>query len=146
MLRTNRDYYRASGNQNPRSAEALSRASAESRNPSANYHDLCLRFVRTCFGVPAQQLTAYDAWTANLKPRDLTHGWYNPPAGVPVFWSGGSSGAGHIAISDGKGNCWSSDIKRTGKVDLVPIAEIHAKWGLKYLGWAETLNGTRIFD
>lgn len=146
VSKADKNYYVKLGNRNPRGAAALAEARKQSESGAAGWHDLCLKFVRTCFGVNAQQPTAYAAWTANLKPRDLTHGWYNPPAGVPVFWQGGSSGAGHIAISDGKGNCWSSDIRRTGKVDLVPITEIHAKWGLKFLGWSEVLNGVRIFD
>ena len=62
----------------------------------------------------------------------------------PVFWEGGSASHGHIAISAGNGFCWSTDIRRTGFMDRVPIDEIHAKWGLTLLGWTEDINGVTV--
>jgi cell wall-associated NlpC family hydrolase len=53
-----------------------------------------------------------------------------------VFWTGGSHGFGHVAISLGNGKIASSDILRTGKVDVVPLSMIQQKWGLHYAGWA----------
>lgn len=110
----------------------------------------CLMRVRMCYGIaPAGDFDgdgdadAMDAWErAHFRHRDL-----NPtaiPRGVPVFWSGGSHGHGHVAIATGDGKCWSTDILRPGMFDLVPISDIHAKWGLLLLGWTEDLNGVRV--
>jgi hypothetical protein len=52
---------------------------------------------------------------------------------------------GHVAISTGDGNCFSSDILRTGKVDKVPISKIARSWGKTYKGWSEDINGVRIW-
>lgn len=58
------------------------------------------------------------------------------PAGALLFWRGGSSGHGHVAISDGVGGCWSIDISGPGTVSRVPAGTITSRWGLPYLGWA----------
>src|SRR5690606_16345271 len=39
---------------------------------------------------------------------------------------------------------WSTDIRRRGKVDLVPISEITRKWGYAYLGATKTYVGQSI--
>jgi hypothetical protein len=65
-----------------------------------------------------------------------------------VFWEGGSHGAGHIAITAGRFLritwCRSSDIKRLGWFNRVPIALISRKWGLTLLGTTKDLNGDPI--
>jgi hypothetical protein len=66
------------------------------------------------------------------------------PRGYPVFWSGGSAGHGHIAIAAGDGACWSTDIRRPGYFDRVPIDEIRTAWGLTLLGWTTDLNGEPV--
>lgn len=139
-----KDRLRLRGNKNPKAITSLVNAQLQHVTASQNWHDLCLKFVRTVLGVGAKAPRAIDAW--NAAGSSHQHGYYNPPAGVPVFWSGGSSGAGHIALADGKGNVWSSDIRRSGQVDLVPISEIHAKWGLTLLGWTDTLNGVSVYS
>lgn len=124
---------------------ATGNAAKESLHPSANWSGLCLKFVRTQFGLVGRYPSAYSAWLGAGGAKGVnTHTLLRPPANVPVFWSGGPHGYGHVAIADGQGRVWSTDILRKGKVDLVPLATIHAKWGLKYLGWTETLNGIRV--
>lgn len=136
-----KDKYRLAGNKNARAIEALVRCAAEHAHGAAVWHNLCLAFCNTELGTPHLGGTALEAWTR--AGRAHQHGWYNPPAGVPVFWGGGS---GHVAIADGHGNVWSTDIRRSGLVDLVPIGEIHSKWGKPYLGWADVLNTVRVFN
>jgi hypothetical protein len=103
---------------------------------------LCLAFVRTTFRLPAVESTAIGAWhNAKHKHR----GDKNPPAGVPVFWSGGYSGAGHVAVSLGGGWIVSTDLPYTGHIAKASLSEIHADWGLNYLGWTEDLEGVRIY-
>lgn len=101
----------------------------------------CLRFARTCAGAPGGTHNAVTAWQ-NAKHR---HASAAPPRGSFVFWSGGGRGHGHVAVSDGQGYCWSTDISRPGRVDRFPIAAIVVKWpNLKLLGWAEDINGVRV--
>lgn len=102
----------------------------------------CLKFSRNCAGAPA---AAHDAITAWREADHRHSSGGTPPRGAMVFWSGGSAGHGHIAVSDGGGYVWSTDILRPGKVDRVSLAYLGAKWGnLHLLGWAEDVNGIRI--
>lgn len=106
------------------------------------WHNLCLKRARTLLGVPAKFGSAIAAWNATAKAD--RHPGDHPPRGVPVFWSVGRFG--HVAVSDGGGWCFSTDIKRRGRLDRVPIALIHQRWGATYLGWSETLNGVRVYQ
>jgi hypothetical protein len=63
-----------------------------------------------------------------------------------VYWTGGSQGFGHIAIGTGNGNCWSTDAGGSGVVAKVNIDELTARWGIAFQGWAEDVNGVRVFD
>jgi hypothetical protein len=103
----------------------------------------CLERVRKCYGIGPSAPDAISAWNA-AKTKHPTTDPKKVPRGVPVFWRGGSAGHGHIAIATGDGCCWSTDIKRAGFFDYVPIAQIHEDWGLAFLGWTEDLNGTPI--
>jgi len=104
---------------------------------------------------------AQDAWKAAQRKHP---GDRKPPRGYPVYWLGGSHGDGHEAISAGVpgsrlGNIlrrlfgrenetwvWSTDIRRAGYFDMVPLAYIEEKWGLAYAGWAEDDKGVMIAD
>jgi hypothetical protein len=106
------------------------------------YRHLCLLFVRTRYGVPKRAHTAYRAWyAAHHKHRHDR----NPPAGVPVFWSGGSRRGGHVAISLGHGMIVSTDMPRSGHVGRIRLSTISRRWHLRYLGWTEDLNGVRVY-
>jgi hypothetical protein len=102
---------------------------------------LCLAFVRTMFGLPVREPTAVAAWNSAQyrHPADV-----DPPAGVPVFWSGGVTGAGHVAVSLGGGWIISTDLPAAGYVSEVPLSWVQAQWGLTYLGWTEDLEGVRV--
>jgi hypothetical protein len=104
---------------------------------------MCLSMVVDCFGVQHGVPDAISSWNMSKSK----HHESNPdriPRGVPVFWAGGSAGHGHVAISAGNGMCWSTDIKRNGFFDVVPIEQIHNQWGLTLLGWTSDLNGQRL--
>lgn len=106
---------------------------------------LCLQRVRLCYHVDSKYPDAASAWR-NAAHR---HPQVDPaqiPRGVPVFWTGGSAGHGHIAIATGDGECWSTDILRGGHWDKVPIGLIRRRWGLTLVGWTEDLNGVRVYD
>jgi hypothetical protein len=122
------------------------RAEAEVGHPDQNYTDLCLKFVRTMFGLPANgsNPTAVSTW--DNCPEAQRHPFSDHmPANVPVVWSGGSHGAGHIAVSVGDGNIVSTDISGDGTVSIVKASLIAQKWGLHPLGWIAELEGKRLW-
>jgi hypothetical protein len=101
---------------------------------------MCLKFVRTCYNVPPQYATAAIAWS-KTKYR---HGG-TPPKGVPVWWTGGSRGFGHVAISAGGGFVISTDSGGRGRVGRTSIAHITRAWGQTYRGWTEDINKVRVY-
>lgn len=111
---------------------------------------MCAKWTREKFGLPALgdfdrdgDADAVDMWQACVLKEA---GDRNPPPGVPVFWSGGSKGHGHAAISLGNGMIRTIDRPRSGVVGTVPLGEIERVWGLKYLGWTHDLYGHEIPD
>jgi cell wall-associated NlpC family hydrolase len=109
-------------------------------NPGTGW---CLMFVRLCYGIPPKYADATSAWVG-AQHRHQVSDPQAIPRGYPVFWLGGSSGHGHVAVSAGDGHCWSTDVKRPGMMDRVPIAFIRDHWGLQLVGWAEDLNGVKV--
>lgn len=108
-------------------SQALAKASSTTRWAVG----MCDQFVANMYGFSASGYpTAQDNWLAS---KDKHPGDFNAPAGALMFWSGG---AGHVALSDGKGGIYSTDISGNGTVSHVPATEITQKWGKPYLGWA----------
>lgn len=110
----------------------------------------CAKWTRTMFGVPALgdwdgdgAADAEDMWKA-AKIRN--EGDWTAPAGVPVYWGGGSQDNGHIAVSLGNGMCRSTDAAGAGRVGTVPLDYPVRQWGMPYLGWSEDLYGYVIPD
>jgi hypothetical protein len=67
------------------------------------------------------------------------------PRGALLAWTGGTHGHGHRAICAGNGLMWSTDSRRPGYYDLVPIEEPAKRWGLKFVGWTEDIDGVHVF-
>lgn len=109
--------------------QALSKAAATAHWTAR----MCDNFVANLYGYAASGFnTALDHW--NSTPGNLKHpGDFNAPAGALMFWGGG---AGHVAISDGQGGIYSTDMPSTGDVGHVPATTISQQWGKPYLGWA----------
>lgn len=125
-------------------AEPFAYAQTQHDHPTRDWTGYCLIFVRTAFGVGSRYASAASAW----EHAEHRHPETDPdkiPRGVPVFWTGGSHGYGHIALSRGDGTCWTTDLIRPGKVDVAPIAEVHTRWGLTLVGWTEDINGVRVW-
>lgn len=120
---------------------AVAWATAQILAPSKNWRGLCQQFTRLALGVGGGFPSAIAAWRGVAK-RDRNPS-RTPPAGVPVYWKGGKYG--HAALSAGDGYVYSTDIKRRGKVDRVPLAWIEQRWHYEYLGWARTCNGVRVY-
>lgn len=97
---------------------------------------MCDQFVARMYGFDSSgYATAVKNWQAT--PNNLKHpGDWNAPAGALMYWSGGSTGAGHVAISLGNGSIISTDATGPGIVGQVPARLPTDKWGHPYLGWA----------
>ena len=120
---------------------AIAYAKGQSSKPSKNWNNLCLQFVRTCFGVAAKHPNAKKAWEATTKKHKTTNA-SSIPAGVPV-WFKTSTVNWHVAISTGNGNCYSTDVGGRGKVGLITINGLCKAWGITLLGGvAVTVSGT----
>lgn len=93
----------------------------------------CDNFVANMYGYQnSGYSTALAHW--NSTPAQYKHpGSTSPPAGALVFWGGGD---GHVAIADGNGSIYSTDIGGQGTVTKVPLGQISSQWGKPYLGWA----------
>ena len=109
----------------------------------------CARWTRERFGVAALgdydgdgAADAEDMW----KAARVRHEDDNPPAGVPVYWGGGSQDNGHAAVSLGGGMIRSTDAGGPGRVASVPLDFPTRQWGMPYLGWSEDLYGHVIPD
>jgi hypothetical protein len=101
---------------------------------------MCLKFVRTCYNVPPKYASAAIAWSKTKYRHTST-----PPKGVPVWWTGGSRGFGHVAISDGGGYVISTDTGGRGRVGRTSIKHITRSWRQTYRGWSEDINGVRVY-
>lgn len=95
---------------------------------------ICLWYVQHWFGTSHRYPSAIAQWSA-AKRRHA--GDRNPPAGVPVYWSGGQYG--HVALSLGGGRVRSTDWPSRGRVGECTIDELSRAWGKTYLGWSEDL-------
>lgn len=104
----------------------------------------CLRTVRTFFNVSSKYGTAAGSWWA-ADHKHRVRGGLAVPRGVPVYWTGGSSGAGHVALSVGGGVCLSTDWKRSGRIDYARINDITSHWGLDFQGFANEINDVQVW-
>lgn len=96
---------------------------------------MCDRFVAEAYGFSSSgYATAVKNWQGT--PTSLKHpGDWNAPAGALMYWSGGSTGAGHVAISLGNGSIISTDATGPGTVGVIDARVPTNKWGHPYLGW-----------
>jgi hypothetical protein len=114
----------------------------------------CLKNVRTAFNVPALYRSASVASQHTTLRPGAKPG--SAPRNRPYFWTGGSHGDGHIAITDGytrlgrRLRVWTTDWPNpvTGHADgkwrRVRVDTITARWGLTPVGWGDSLNGVDI--
>jgi uncharacterized protein YraI len=119
-------------------ATAVSWANSHiSTSYNSDYYERCDHVVGLAYGFSASgSYTAYDHWLA--VPSSYKHpGDTTVPAGGLAFFSGGSSGAGHVMISVGGGKFASNDIGGNGTYTYTTIATIESKWGESYVGWTQ---------
>lgn len=125
---------------------AIREARRRSRSPvPTSAPGFCKREVRECYRITvSRSASAAQAWQqARIRHPETDPG--SIPRGVPVFWTGGSEGFGHVAITTGEGGMWSTDIARSGFFDRAGIRLVARKWGLRLAGWTEDLDGVRVW-
>jgi hypothetical protein len=105
---------------------------------------MCAQFVRSCFGVGAYYGSARLQWL-NARYKHRTSDPNNIPPAVPIYWSGGSKGFGHVAFSVGGGLCRSTDWPSRGRVGIARVSDIHRLWGHTLVGWTEDINRVRVY-
>ncbi|MFD8147375.1 peptidase M23 [Streptomyces sp. NPDC059708] len=116
-------------------ADARAWAQREAAAPSQNWFRACLAFVARAHGWHYSGVeTALLHWEE--MPESMKHrGSRDIPPGALMYWET-SSPAGHVALYMGGGMVASNDIRRPGRIDIVPAAEFDTSWRAKYLGWA----------
>lgn len=115
-----------------------------------NQVGMCQMVTRTWFDAPSVgdvdrdgDGDAVDGWLS--EPKSARHEEdRHPPRGVPVSWAGGTNGHGHRAISLGDGRIRSTDAGGLGRVATVDLGWVERTWGMRYLGWSETISGQVI--
>lgn len=94
---------------------------------------MCDNFVANMFGYSASgYYTALSHWNS-IPDADKHPGDPNAPAGALMFWGGGQ---GHVAISNGQGGIYTTDMPSRGNVSLEPAQSPTTQWGKPYLGWS----------
>lgn len=119
----------------------------------------CLQFVNWCYGEPSSRmgdLGPLDGGAPNGAWEDAKQGWYgsafkhpgdgtDAPAGVPIYWEQQRGGhpAGHIALSDGDGWCYTTDYAGARSVSRQRISYINSLRG-DALGWTDDFGNNPI--
>lgn len=120
-------------------------AMEQAQHPTTDWAHQCQKFVRTALGfaagVPGGGSANSEYEYTKLKGNIRTD--TAPPPNVPVYF-GGLGPEGHVALSAGGGNVWSTDINGPGTVSLVSIDDVKREWGATYLGYGLSEGDTRL--
>jgi len=101
---------------------------------SRDWSGLCQMFARSAVGADAWASTARRAFEA-IPSKYVVRNIGDFRAGMLAYFGRPGVDPGHATtVSTKPGYVWSTDIKRKGKVDLVPISLIVNKWGLPLRG------------
>jgi hypothetical protein len=112
-------------------------------NDHHNDPGMCLQVCRQWAGIGSCWPDASTAWREALDKHAGDRS--DIPRGAPVYWTGGSQGHGHIAISVGGGQVRSTDANGSGNVATRPLSWFDTNWSsLDFAGWAEDINGVHI--
>jgi hypothetical protein len=117
------------------------RTARNAENDRFNDPGYCQQQCRQWAGIGPKYPDAATAWR---NTNDRHPGNRKPPRGSMVFWTGGSRGYGHVAVSLGNGKVRSTDAGGRGRVATVDLAWIERNWRLPYAGWAWDNNEVTI--
>jgi hypothetical protein len=115
-------------------------ARVQSRRRTTGWRGLCLKFSRMAAGAAGGVRNADLAWAR----AEFKHTTGTPPRGTFVYWRGGRHG--HVAVSAGDGDCYSSDYPVRDRIGWCRIDAIGRAWGYQLRGWSEDINGVRPLD
>lgn len=116
---------------------ALGWANEQVKNPSRDWTRDCQMFARTAVGAKAFGTTALNAWKGTAEQN--RHYTYPPrPGSIAYYVNPRNPGAGHAVFVGDNGKVYSTDIKRTGKIDIVNWDTFKTSWGMQYLGWIDS--------
>ena len=102
----------------------------------------CLKICRQAWGIRAKYPSAISSWNNTPKKNKFTDPM-TAPIGATHFWKGGKFG--HVAIAaDKPGYVWSTDLPIKDKIGRIYYTDVDKKWGYKYLGWTNKLNGVDL--
>ncbi|MFD9565077.1 hypothetical protein [Streptomyces sp. NPDC059994] len=107
-------------------------------NAEGTWRRCCDNFVAQAYGYGSSgSATANEHWN-RLVSAGLAHAGSNtPPPGALLFYANNDS-AGHVVLYLGNNLVASNDVKRSGRIDILPRHEItNGAWRLRYRGWAE---------
>lgn len=106
---------------------------------------LCLKNVRTWFGIGSKYPSAQSAW--NNTPSKYKHASNTARRGYPFFFKNlsKSGGYGHIALGWDAHHVISTDQPSAGRVSIVSIDTICSEWHMAPLGYTTWLNGVGVW-
>jgi hypothetical protein len=127
-------------------------------HPTYSGHGMCQRESRLAYAVPSDGTpsAAADWFGADFRhPMSAIYTASNfagVPLGALLRWTGGSSGAGHVALYSGIVNgvpsMISTDLKDgryvPGARSTVPVSLASRLWGLRFVGWTEDIDGVHV--
>ena len=113
----------------------------------------CLAVAQKTFNVAPFAASAQIAWNWN----NTKHTDRNLPDGcfVPIWWTGGVQNYGHVAIAKRSGDriqIWTSPYRHKPYFDYfegelnATIDNVSRIYGVRYAGWTETMNTTRVIE
>lgn len=114
-------------------------ALSNARKIKVGYGGLCLKFVRTVYGIGPKHPSAISAW--NNSPDKVSES--NPdniPIGAPIFFSG--SRYGHTAIYTGNSRMITTDSSNNRVYETSFTTGAWSRY--KLLGYVRNLNGVTI--
>lgn len=127
----------------------LTFANGKIKSKETGWKGKCGVFARESFKVQSDGTP--DAAHQYSRAKHKHAGDKHPPAGVPVFWTGGSTGHGHVAVTrDANGSISSTDFDMNGyvgdgRVHISSIAAVNTDHGLHYAGWTEDIDGVTVW-
>ena len=113
----------------------------------------CLAVAQKTFNVAPFAASAQIAWNWN----NTKHTDRNLPEGcfVPIWWTGGAQNYGHVAVAKRTGDriqIWTSPYRHKPYFDYfegglnATIDNVSRIYGVRYAGWTETMNTTRVVE
>jgi hypothetical protein len=123
-------------------AQAVAQMRRWSNSNKTGVKGFCLKTCREAYALPAKYPSAIIAW--KNTPKKFKH--KDPklaPIGACHFYEGGKYG--HIVLQSGmKNKVYGTDLPISDRIGLHHRNLPTRRWGYKYLGWTNWLNGHEL--